>query len=112
MLARSIPEGAERQRFLDALPLAPPAPECSAPSGAAATTPAAAPERAGQFDATLLDAAQQRLAFYLGPIAGVLVARAARRSSSVAALYQALAAEIADEEDRRAFLSTTPAADG
>jgi serine/threonine protein kinase len=57
------------------------------------------------FDAATLDRLTQALAPYLGPIAKVLVNRAAKRVANLHDLQEALAAEIAGPEDRRRFLS-------
>jgi hypothetical protein len=51
---------------------------------------------------------KQRLAVCLGPIARHLVDKQALRAKTVQELYQALAAEIPSERDRRAFLATQP----
>lgn len=49
--------------------------------------------------------AERRLAAVMGPIARVLVRKAAATAASPAELYQALAAGIANPADRRAFLA-------
>jgi serine/threonine-protein kinase len=59
----------------------------------------------GVFEPATLDRLTQALAPYLGPIAKVLVSRAARRTQTVTELHQALAAEIPSEDDRRRFLA-------
>ena len=61
-------------------------------------------ETAIQWDSMLLAKAKQQLALYAGPIASVIVDRAARKARSPEELYQALAAEISSERDRKAFL--------
>lgn len=50
--------------------------------------------------------AGQELANYIGPIADVVVRRAAKRSSSVREMYQIAAQEIEDPLDRASFLKT------
>jgi len=55
-----------------------------------------------------LQAAEQLLGEYLGPIAGLLVKNAAGRAADVAALRQLLADELADEQERQGFLSRLP----
>ncbi len=64
------------------------------------TTPAA-----GQFDPAMLDSVSRELAVFIGPIAKVVVKRAASRCSSVDDLYSKVAAEIDSERDRSVFLS-------
>ena len=54
----------------------------------------------------LLAAAEKALAEYLGPIAKVLVERVAKTAPNADALYDALAAELEDEDERRAFLAS------
>jgi len=58
----------------------------------------------GVFEPAMLDRLTQALAPYLGPIAKVLVTRAARRATSVNELKDVLAAEIPSPDDRRQFL--------
>jgi serine/threonine-protein kinase len=53
----------------------------------------------------VLDRLVQALAPHLGPIAKVLVNRAARRVATMKELHEALAAEIPSEDDRRKFLA-------
>lgn len=57
------------------------------------------------FDPALLERAEHQLAAYLGPIARVLVRRAAGQAQDPAALGRLLAHELADEAERSAFLS-------
>jgi serine/threonine-protein kinase len=65
-------------------------------------------QSAVHWDAPVLDAAKKKLAAHLGPIAGVVVERAARRVRTPRELYEALAANIPDERDRREFLRSAP----
>jgi serine/threonine-protein kinase len=53
----------------------------------------------------MLDRLTQALAAHIGPIAKVVVARAARTARSVEELESALAAEIASPADRQRFLA-------
>jgi serine/threonine-protein kinase len=46
------------------------------------------------------------LAVYIGPLAGIIVARAAKRSGSLRQLYEAVAAEIPSPADREKFLAS------
>lgn len=80
-LAREIDDGSARAAFLSA--------------GTTAAT----------FDTGSLDRLTQALAVHIGPIAKVVVSRAARSSRSLPELEEALAAEIADEQERRKFLA-------
>jgi serine/threonine-protein kinase len=58
---------------------------------------------AAQFSLEILAQAEQRLAQYLGPVARVVVKRAAVNARDEAELYSLLAAEIEDAEERKAF---------
>ncbi len=58
------------------------------------------------FDPAVLDRLTRALAPYLGPIAKVVVARAARTSLSPEQLHNVLAAEIASPADRERFLTS------
>jgi serine/threonine protein kinase len=62
------------------------------------------------FDSAVLDRLTRALAPYLGPIAKVMVGRAARSARGVEDLENALAAEIPDPADRRRFLATARSA--
>jgi serine/threonine-protein kinase len=57
------------------------------------------------FDPNALDRLAQALAPYIGPIAKVVVTRAASSARSAEELRNALAAEIASETDRKRFLA-------
>jgi hypothetical protein len=56
------------------------------------------------WDPTVLDQAQGMLAHYVGPLATLLVRRAARECDTPAALYAKLAEQLTDPLARRAFL--------
>jgi serine/threonine-protein kinase len=58
-----------------------------------------------RFDPVLLDSVSKELAAFIGPIAKVVVKRAAERCSSVEDLYGAVAVEIDSEKDRSSFLA-------
>jgi eukaryotic-like serine/threonine-protein kinase len=60
---------------------------------------------AGKLDPAVLDSVSRELAAFIGPIARVVVKRAAERCSSVDDLYGAVAAEIDSEKDRSRFLA-------
>jgi hypothetical protein len=56
-------------------------------------------------DSAILDSVSRELAVYIGPIAKVVVKRAAPRCSTLQELYAKVAAEIDSEKDRAAFLA-------
>jgi class 3 adenylate cyclase len=58
------------------------------------------------WDPAVLERARQALAIHLGPMARILVARAAARASGEEELYRLLAEAIASPRDREAFLQT------
>ena len=58
---------------------------------------------AAHFSPEILAEAEQRLAQYLGPVARVVVKRAAGNACDEAELYRLLAAQIEDAEERKAF---------
>ena len=70
-----------------------------------ATMPVRAPTPAASFDPALLDRMAQALATYIGPIAKVVVTRAARTARGPEELQTAVAAEIPSESDRQRFLA-------
>jgi serine/threonine-protein kinase len=94
-LAEQIPDPARRDAFLRAHEVK---------QSAAGATPA--PGTASSLDPALIQLAKEKLAAYIGPIAGVMVDRRARRSGSREQFLEALAGEIASEADRRKFLAS------
>jgi hypothetical protein len=70
-----------------------------------ATMMAQTPASPVTFDAAMLDRLAQALAGHIGPIAKVVVTRAARTARSTGELHSALASEIADAADRKRFLA-------
>ena len=60
------------------------------------------------WDPIALEGVRRQLAAYVGPVARVLVSRAAKKSQGLRQLYEALADEIASPEDRRRFLANRP----
>jgi serine/threonine-protein kinase len=107
----------DQTREVRALNYPPPQPQSAAPAPGtpAAGTPtsrspitgtgALSPTQAALFDPRTLDRLTQALAPHLGPIAKVLVTRAARKAQSINELQETLAAEIPTLDDRRRFLS-------
>jgi serine/threonine-protein kinase len=69
----------------------------SQPSGATATAPT-------HWDRTLLAQAESSLAQYVGPLASLLVRRAARECNDLPSLYAKLAEKVSDPAARNAFL--------
>lgn len=63
------------------------------------------PRPQSKLHANDLDSVSRELASYIGPIAKVVVKRAADRCSSVDELYTAVAAEINSDKDRSRFLA-------
>jgi serine/threonine protein kinase len=76
------------------------------PSYAAASR--ASSRKAKTWDAPVLESARKKLAAYIGPMAKVFVARAAKKARSIDDLYQILATEISSEQDREKFLRSRP----
>jgi serine/threonine-protein kinase len=109
-LAEQIPGERERDAFLracdkelggvitapvDTTAAAELAPTQPMPSTATTVTP---------LDQALLQTAKRQLALYLGPIASVMVDRAAKKAHSKQELVEMLAAEIQSPKDREKFL--------
>jgi serine/threonine-protein kinase len=96
-LAASVPEGAERESFrrdvASLLRTRPPAMDDTPSRGSI-----------GSLSEPELERAQRALTQYVGPIARVLVRRAARDASSIEGLWQALSAHIELPAERAAFL--------
>src|ERR1019366_4833789 len=98
-LAAQIEDPQDRKAFLSQL--------VSGPGGGNANTPSngkPAVEVITQWDPVTIASAKQQLALYAGPIASVIVDRAAKKARTPFDLYQVLAAEIPSERDRAAFL--------
>jgi hypothetical protein len=64
--------------------------------------------KAKVWDPAVLERASKDLAVYIGPMAKVIVSRAAERTLSMKELYEALAAEIVSPSDRQKFLASQP----
>ena len=75
-------------------------------SGSGTPTPGSDPARpSSKLQPSELDSVSRELAAYIGPIAKVVVKRAADRCSSVDELYAVVAGEIDTEKDRKRFLA-------
>ncbi len=104
LLADCVPVPAQREQFMlearKSLPTAareePPAPREAPPRDAVATPPAS-------FDEGALARAERLLARHIGPMAAVIVKRAARGARSRRELVAALAASIDDSAERGRF---------
>ena len=60
------------------------------------------------FDRAELERVKEQLAVYLGPMARMIVDRAAKKAANWRELYEALAAEVRTGEERKKFLSHRP----
>jgi serine/threonine protein kinase len=97
-LAQQIPDANARSTFLRAV-------------GGSGSRPSPAPTTSSAglratIDEKILTAARKSLAMYVGPMATVMVNKTAKRVGSVEEFKTALASEIADEKNRRAFLDS------
>ncbi len=99
-----IPAKADQEKFLNA---------CGDIFAAEKATPAAPPPPSGTehrektsttWEPAVLERARKDLAAYIGPMAKVMVDRAAAKTTTRAALYQTLATEIPSPKDRENFL--------
>jgi serine/threonine-protein kinase len=98
-LAAEIDDPKEREAFLKT------APGVKTEPGATATMVVRTPTAPIAFEPVALERLTQALAPYIGPIAKVVVARAARSARSAEELQNKLAAEIPSEADRQRFLA-------
>jgi len=78
----------------------------TAPSGQLAKAPSETGSKS--WDPAVLETARKNLAVYIGPMAKVLVSRAAKTARNTEELYRALAAEISVPSDREKFLRSLP----
>jgi hypothetical protein len=102
-VAAEIQEPAARAAFVKTFA----AGEKSAPTGNPGQTraqTAAVSSSLSRFDAATLARAEADLAQYIGAVARVVVRRAAGKAADETALYQLLALEIEDPNDRKAFI--------
>jgi serine/threonine-protein kinase len=60
------------------------------------------------WDPAVLENVRKNLAVYVGPMAKVLVSRAAKNARTLQELYRTLAGEIAASGDREKFLRSQP----
>ena len=105
-LALSVPDEADRERFRrEVASLARPRP--SASTGSPSLSDSSGRGRASLPEQEL-ERAQAALTQFVGPIARVLVRRAAANASSVEVLWQALSTHIDSPAERTAFLRQRP----
>ena len=106
-LAENVPEGSERFDFLKRIERLERSPSASIPPTqvkAPAKSEKTADKPAVAFDAVTLAAAEKRLAQHVGPLAKVLIKRAANDSGDLGELYRKLAEHIDSEHERADFL--------
>ncbi|MBC8165291.1 MAG: serine/threonine protein kinase [Bryobacteraceae bacterium] len=95
-LALHVPEGAARIAFLRG---------CGAQGK---QTPVPAPDSSNSFSPADLEKAQRALTPLVGPISRLMVERTAKKVGSVADLWEALARQIPDDQNRKRFLASAP----
>lgn len=95
----AIPDEADRATFLASAGLA--------ASAAGDDTSVAKPSTAA-FDTAMLETLERDLARHIGPLARILIKKSARQSVDLADLYERLAKNIQDEDERREFLAAAP----
>jgi serine/threonine-protein kinase len=78
------------------------------PTGSPAASPA--PAEPSVHSAADLERVSKELATYIGPIAHILVKRAAHESRTLSDVYQTVAQEISSSSKREQFLATMPPA--
>jgi hypothetical protein len=102
----ALPE-AQRAQFLrrvaDIAGGPPEPPAAKPPAARPAVAPAAPPAPARPLSSAVLEEATDRLAIHIGPVAKLLVKRAAKQASSTRDLYERLATHIDDPRSRERF---------
>lgn len=94
-LASSIESDVERAEFL-----------AKGSTGEFVTDRAQKGGAAGAWDQHVLDRVTQQLAEFVGPMASILVKKAASKTDSIDALYQLLSSHVDSDRDRAKFLNT------
>lgn len=84
-----------------------PAPSTPPPSQSHSSTPPSGSKQKS-FEPSDLEPVKRELAVYLGPMARILVDRAAKKATSWKQLYELLAPEVPSGEERKRFLATRP----
>jgi len=100
-LAAQITDANERNTFLRQV-------SADAPAAIGAPLVSNTNAEVTQWDPVMIANAKRNLAAYTGPIASVIVDRAAKKARTPQELYQILAGEISSSADRAAFLKLTP----
>jgi len=95
-LAQQVSDEREREAFLRS---------CAKSTTSTRTVTVSRPHDAG-LSPEALDQTTRKLAPIMGPMASIMVNRAARKAHSLDELYSMLAAEIPSDRDRSAFLSS------
>jgi serine/threonine-protein kinase len=96
MLAEQVADEREREAFLRS---------CAKNTTSTRSATGSQPQVAA-LSPELLDQTTRKLALFMGPMAGIMVNRAARKAHSLDELYSMLAAEIPSDRDRASFLSS------
>ncbi len=94
--------GPQTQKFIPTGPVHTPVP------GTRSGTSSSAFGQASGFDPAQIEKARKDLAVYVGPMAKVLVNRAARQAQSIQELYEMVSKEIPSITDRQKFLACCP----
>jgi serine/threonine-protein kinase len=95
----------ERLQFLHSMSALTGAATAKEPTDQPVSTPvAAAGANATGWDPKVLQAVQERLAHYVGPMARILVQRAAQHTTSPGALYRHLAEHLSTAQEKSRFL--------
>ena len=98
-------------RLADALPHTTANPPTATPPDIKVATPTPGSgfaTHAQQFEPAQLDRLKKELAMHVGPMARILVDRAARKSTSLQQLYELLSAEVPEGQERKKFLAGRP----
>jgi serine/threonine-protein kinase len=106
VLAGQIPSETDRRLFLRACrkQLGPESGEDTQSATADAATPV--PARRVEFAPALIESSKKQLASYIGPLAKVMVERAAKKAASVDEFLTLLSSEIPSASDRQKFLAS------
>jgi hypothetical protein len=103
VFAAFIPAGRDREAFLRSCEREATAPPASGPGRGASGRGTVSAGASQPWDPAVLERATADLAVFMGPVARVLVSRAAARARSREELYALLAGEIASARDRATF---------
>lgn len=84
-------------------------PQVATPPPVSSTPASGTPQStAGRFETERLEKLTRELATFVGPMARVLVSRAAKKAQTWKQLYETLAAEVPEGTERRQFLAKRP----